>query len=230
MKDEVTVRNKISGDHNKTSIHNNVIVNNNVSRRFSTKQLVLIGMFSALSYILMLLKFPVAYLGFLEFEASDIPAIVAGLAYGPLCAVIIELIKNLIKALTNSFTGGVGELANFLISASYMFVTCGLVKLFKNRDKGVKKVRIAIACIMGTLAMTIVGAVMNYFVLLPMYAGFMGGMDSIVNLASNTISAIDSAGALVVIGISPFNMVKGLYISVIGVLIYKVFRKELQNL
>ncbi|MBR3771046.1 MAG: ECF transporter S component [Clostridium sp.] len=209
---------------------NSHVVNNKVSRAFSTKQLVLIGMLSALSYILMLLKLPIAYLGFLEFEFSDIPALVAGFAYGPLTAVVIELIKNLIKALMGTTTGGVGELANFIVSSSYMIITCGLFKLLKNKGDKTQNVRTVIACMLGTITMTIAGGLMNYYVLLPMYAGFMGGMDNIVKLASNTISIIDNAGALVVIGISPFNIFKGIYVSLIGFFLYRVFRKELQNL
>lgn len=237
MKDDMTLNNKISENHNNISGHHNNIainssnvMNNNVSTGFSTKQLVLIGMFSALSYILMLVKLPVAYLGFLEFEFSDIPALVAGFAYGPITAVVIELIKNLIKALTGTTTGGVGELANFIVSSSYMIVTCGLFKLLKNKGENMQKVRTVIACILGTIIMTIVGGLMNYFVLLPMYAGFMGGMDNIVKLASKTISIINNTGALVVIGISPFNIFKGIYVSLIGFSLYKVFRKQLQNL
>ena len=70
-----------------------------------TRQLVIIGMFSALSYILMLIHFPIKYLGFLELEVSDIPAIVACAGFGPISGVLIELIKNLLKALTMSTTG-----------------------------------------------------------------------------------------------------------------------------
>lgn len=223
MKDNMTVNSNIS-------LHNHIGAKSSLTTRFSTKQLVLIGMLSALSYILMLLKLPFAYLGFLEFEFSDIPALVAGFAYGPLTAVVIELIKNLIKALTATTTGGVGELANFIVSASYMVVTCGLFKLFKKKWGGAQKARTVIACVLGTITMTIVGGLMNYYVLLPMYAGFMGGMEVIVGGAAKTISIINNAGALVVIGISPFNIVKGTYVAIIGYSLYKVFRKQLQNL
>lgn len=189
----------------------------------ATRKMVIIAMFSALSYVLMLVKFPIAYLGFLEFEFSDIPAVVAGLTFGPISAVMIELIKNLIKLITNTTTGGVGELANFLISSSFMLVSCGLYKCLKCRGK------LFISFGLGTIAMTIVGGLMNYFVLLPLYASFMGGMANIVNLAAKTIPAIDSSVKLVVFGISPFNIFKGIYISVIGYYLYKLLRSVLQH-
>lgn len=192
-------------------------------RKFSTKQMVVIAMFSALSYVLMFLKFPISYLGFLEFEFSDIPALVAGLTYGPLTAVIIELIKNIIKVSTGSFTGGVGELANFIITASYMFTVCRLYKILR----GKKKVVLSFAA--GTIVMTLVGAIVNFFVLLPLYAAVFGGMDAILGLAAKTISSIDSVAMLVVIGISPFNIFKGIYVAFAGYWIYQLLRKVLQD-
>ena len=217
MKNETTIVNQVSGNHN-------TVINVTGSKRmFSTKQMVIIAMFSALSYVLMLIKFPISYLGFLEFEFSDIPALVAGLAYGPVTAIIIELIKNLIKALTSSFTGGVGELANFLVSSAFMFASCSLYHILKGRMKAV------ISFVAGTLAMTVTGAIMNYYVLLPLYAKILGGMDGILGTASETIPAINSVGALVVIGISPFNVFKGIYVSLIGLAIYKLLRKVLQD-
>ena len=75
---------------------------------FSTRELVTIGLFSALAYVLMLLESP-GYLGFLRIEFSDVPAILGGLGYGPAAGVFIELIKNLIKVLSTK-TIGAGEL------------------------------------------------------------------------------------------------------------------------
>ncbi len=195
----------------------------NQKRKFTTKQMVIIAMFSALSYVLMLLKLPISYLGFLEFEFSDIPALVAGLAYGPMTAVIIELIKNLIKALTSSFTGGVGELANFVISASYMFTVCSLYKILKGRRK------VITCCTVGTVVMTLIGAFMNYFVMLPLYAVVFGGMDGIIEIANKTIPAINSVEKLVIIGISPFNLFKGAYIGFVGYWVYKLIRSALRE-
>lgn len=218
MRDNTTVKVNVNGNSNTT------IVNSaKGSKLFTTKQMVIIAMFSALSYVLMLIHFPIKYLGFLEFEFSDIPALVAGLAYGPVTAVVIELIKNLIKVITNTTTGGVGEFANFVISSAFMITACGLFR----KTKGKGKMLLSFGA--GTIAMTITGALMNYFILLPLYASFMGGMKNVVALGTATIPAIDNAAKLVVIGISPFNLFKGAYVSAIGYYIYKLLRKTIQN-
>ena len=55
---------------------------------FSTRDLVIIGLFSALAYVLMLLESP-GYLGFLRIEFSDVPAILGGLGISPAAGVFI---------------------------------------------------------------------------------------------------------------------------------------------
>ena len=85
---------------------------------FSTRELVTVGLFSALAYVLMLLESP-GYLGFLRIEFSDVPAVLAGFGFGPVAGVFIELVKNLLSALSTK-TIGAGELANFLVGCGYV--------------------------------------------------------------------------------------------------------------
>ena len=211
------------------------VVTNQRSNLFSTKQLVTIGLLAALSYVLMLIHLPFKYLGFLEFEFSDIPAVIAALAYGPVAGVVVELIKNLVKALTASTTGMVGELANFLISSAFIIPVGILHKMRKaknsksmnNNATGVKSrdglYTIFIFAI-GTIAMASAGALLNYFVMLPLYAKLFGGMDVIVGIASANVSAVKDLASLVIIGITPFNIVKGIYISIIGYYTYRFLK------
>jgi len=68
-------------------------------------------------------------------------------------------------------------MANALIGGDYVFVICYIYK--KSTDiKGV-----IAGIILGTLSMTIVGAVVNYFITLPFYGQLMG-LDAIINLGS----------------------------------------------
>lgn len=223
MKNETTIVNHVSGNGNIIISGSNSKNQKGFKSKLDTKQMVLIAMLAALSYVLMLLHLPFKFLGFLEIEFSDIPALVAGLAYGPVVAVLIELIKNLIKVITNTTTAGVGELANFVVSASFMLTACFFYKRLKGNLKPV------ISLVLATIAMTIVGAVMNYYVMLPLYATFMGGMDNVVAFAAKAIPAIDNPAKLVAYGICPFNIFKGAYVSIIGCGIYEITRKALQR-
>lgn len=58
-------------------------------------------------------------------DLSDLPAFIGAFVYGPLAGLLIELVKNLLGLFSTS-TGGVGELANFLMGASFS-VTAGLI-------------------------------------------------------------------------------------------------------
>lgn len=209
---------------------------------FSTKQMVTVSLLSALAYVLMLAHLPVKYLGFLEFEFSDIPAVIAALAYGPFAGVVVELVKNLIKALTASSTGMVGELANFIISSAYIIPVGILYKLRKvkklqatsvngkgitSNEKSWNGLYMIFIFVIGTIAMSITGALLNYFVTLPLYAQLFGGMDVIVGIASANVSAVKDLASLVIIGITPFNIIKGIYISIIGYYTYRFLKGKI---
>lgn len=64
--------------------------------------------------------------------------------------------------------------------------------------------------IVGTIVMTIVLSILNYFVLLPLY-----GM--IFNLGD----VVKNVKIVIVSGVIPFNIIKGIVISVIFVLLYR---------
>ena len=90
---------------------------------FSTRRLVIIAMFSALSAILMLfeLSLPIAP-SFLKFDISDLPAILGTFMMGPVAGIIIEALKNILKLLfRGTSTAFVGELANFAGAAVFVF-------------------------------------------------------------------------------------------------------------
>lgn len=201
---------------------------------FTTKQLVIISLFSALAYVLQLFHLPFKFLGFLEFEFSDIPAVIAALQFGPFAGVVVELIKNLIKALTASTTGCVGELANFLISSAYIIPVGILYKFRKNKitdPSNILKSKIFLFIMFGfaTICFAAAGAIINYFVTLPLYAKLFGGMDAVVGFASASLPAIKSLGALILIGITPYNIVKGIAMSFLGYYVYYFLRNVLSR-
>lgn len=181
------------------------------------QRVAIIGVMAAMSYLLMFLKFPISFLGFLELELSDIPALIAGIVYGPIIGVLIELVKNLLH-LTVTSTGGVGELSNFIVMSSFILPVSIIAK--KNR----KMPRIITGLVFGVLLMTLFGALSNYFITVPMYLKIMGE-DAILNLAQKTIPAITSIEKLILYGIVPFNVVKGTILAVISMIVYVPYAK-----
>lgn len=173
-----------------------------------------IAMLSVLAFILMqfeliLPMFP----SFLKIDVSDLPALIGAFAMGPFAGVGIAAIKNMLHLLQTS-TGGVGELANFFV-ASAMIIPAAMIYTNHKTKKSA-----FIGLIVGTVIMSIAGGLANYFVLIPFYTAFMP-IDTIIELGTLVNPSIVSLETLVVFGIVPFNIVKGLVLSILTLVLYK---------
>lgn len=72
--------------------------NNDTERVLATRKIVVIGVFSAIAAILMVLEFPVPFApSFYGLDFSELPALIGAFAYGPVAGVMIEFCKILIK-------------------------------------------------------------------------------------------------------------------------------------
>lgn len=90
--------------------------------------------------------------GFIKLDFSDLPALIAAFAYGPLSGVIICFMKNLIHLLFSG-TLGVGELSNFILSGIYAAVAGLVYRRFKTRR----------GALLGSLAGAAASAVLGVF-------------------------------------------------------------------
>lgn len=191
---------------------------------FSTRDLVIVGLFSALAYVLMLLESP-GYLGFLRIEFSDVPAILGGLGLGPAAGVFIELIKNIIKALSTK-TIGAGELANFVVGSAYALPLSIIYRKWKGKH------RLLTGYVVGTVTMCVVGMFINYFVTLPLYSNMFGGVDALIGFVGSMtpgfLPEINSLWKIIIIGITPFNVLKGIMMAVVSYYVFKLVKKPLQ--
>ena len=84
-----------------------------------------VAVLSAVAFVLAFFEFPVPLSpSFARMDLSDFPALIGAFAFGPVAGILIELVKNLL-GLFSTATNGVGELANFLMGASFV-ATAGL--------------------------------------------------------------------------------------------------------
>ena len=184
-----------------------------------TKQIAMIGICAAISFVLMFVKLPIAYLGFLELEISDVPAAIGTLIYGPASGVLVELVKNILH-LTATSTGMSGELSNFMVSLGFV-IPLGLIT---KKNKSSKN--LIIGFVASVIGLAFMGIVTNYFVTVPLYLSLFGE-EAVMGMVQATIPSINSLMSLVLIGITPFNLVKGVIISVLSYSLYKVIKDRI---
>lgn len=175
------------------------------------------GILAAIAILLMYLELALPLMpSFLKFDFSEIAVLLAAFAMGPLSAILIELVKNLAH-LATSATGGVGELANFIIG-SFFVGTAGLIYKYRKNRKGA-----FIGMFTGTLVMTAAACVINYFFMIPFYVSVMGfPLQAIIGMTQsvgNTL--VTNLETLILFVFVPFNLFKGFVVSVIVALIYK---------
>ena len=175
-----------------------------------------VGMLGAIAVILMFLDMPLPMMPvFLKLDISELPAVIGAFALGPGAAVWIEFIKNSLHAL-NTQTAGIGEFANFLVGISF---TVPMGYLYKKRPDFAGA---ALSLMTGTLAMVLAATVLNYFVLLPLYQKVLHfPLDKLVAMGTAANPHIVDIKTFIVLAIAPFNLIKGMVVTVVTLLIYK---------
>ena len=179
-----------------------------MKKTFTTKNVSGMAVFSALSFVVYLLELPIfagTPASFLELDFSNVFVMLAGFMYGPIPAVIVTVVKESIHILVGT-TGGVGELANIIITTSFVLAP-SIVYRYK---KGFKTVvlTLAIAC----LVQTAISLVVNKYINFPF---FMGSVPFVPNQVSeNAFSALWTY-------VLAFNLIKSSVISIVTILVYK---------
>ena len=186
---------------------------------FTTKNLVLMAMFSALAAVLMLWEFPIPFIApnFYEIDLSEIPILVGSFIMGPVSGVIMEAIKIILKLLIKgTSTAYVGDFANFCIGV------CLVVPASIIYQKHKTKKNAFIGMLVGTLFMAVAGVVLNYFVMIPFYVKAFGmPLEAIIGAGAKIQPLVTSKLSFTIVCVAPFNIVKGIIVSLVTALIYK---------
>lgn len=190
-----------------------------MNRNKSLKRLVVISLLGTISGILMVLEFPIPWLApdFYGVDFSEVPVLIGAFSYGPVAGIIIEGLKIIVKlTIKPTSTFLVGELANFLVGLAFI-VPASIIYVRKKTKK-----RAIIGLTVGALTMAFTAALLNAFVLLPVFAVMMGlHINDFVALGNMIFPFIDNVFTFMVFSIVPFNLVKAILVSVVVVIIYK---------
>lgn len=180
-------------------------------------KMVKITLLGTIGFLLMMIEVIVPlFPEFLKVDISDLPALIGTFAFGPLAGVTIELIKNILHGIFMTKTMFIGEIANFAVG-SVLVITAGTIY----NAKKTRKVA-TISLIVGTLVMSVVGGILNYFVLLPLYEKVLHFPITAMVAAGRAINSnITDLNSFVVWTIVPFNLVKGSIVAALTMAIYK---------
>lgn len=195
-----------------------VMTNARTNARTKTRMVAQVGMLGAIATVLMLFEIPLPFApAFYQIDFSEVPVLVGCFTMGPLAGAAIEFIKILLNfAINGTITAGVGEAANFLIGCA-LVVPAGLIYKKKRTRTGA-----IVGMISGTAIMTAAGCFLNAFILLPAYAkAFEMPIDALVGMGSAINGGITNLFTFVLFAVAPFNLLKGVLVSMIVFLIYK---------
>ena len=179
--------------------------------------LTLVGMMSALTYILYLPIFRIPIILFLELNLSEIVIFIGGFSLGPLAAIFIGFFRFLFS-LFYTTTGGIGELADFFYSMA--FVLPGVILYQRHRDKKTA----SIGFIIGFISQLTVTSLLNALVITDLYLtlflnltpeAFLGYIQTVLPQVENPY------WSLVLWMYLPFNVFKNLVIIALTLFTYK---------
>ena len=126
-----------------------------IHKPVNIRYMAVTAMLSAVAFILMFFEFSVPFMpAFVKLDLSELPALIGAFSMGPLCGVLVCLVKNLLHVLITT-TGGVGELSNFVLGAAFVLPAGFIYKRKKSRKTAI------IGSLTGAVLMALISVVSN---------------------------------------------------------------------
>lgn len=181
-------------------------------RLLSTRELTTVAILGALASILFMLEIVVfPAVPFYKLDFSNLPVLLGTFALGPVPGLLILALKALL-GLLHSSSGGVGELADFLMGAAMLLPAGCIYKRHKSRGAAL------LGMVAGTVCAVVAAMLANYFILLPFYGV---SEEMLVGMGSKLFASVNSTTAFVLYVTGAFNLIKFSLISLLGYLLYK---------
>lgn len=179
------------------------------------QKMVLVSLMAAMALILQFLAIPFPFFSFLKIDFSDLPVMVSMFLYGPLAGIVTAAFRSALHLLLTGVQPAniVGDVASFAASCCF---TLPLYYFFKTKKGSTTSTPTAknkfFGVLTGTLLMTLVMSLANYFVITPLYLYFFN-----VNAAGFLGMSL---ARYVAVGIVPFNLAKGFIVSIVFLVVH----------
>ncbi|MDR0903915.1 MAG: ECF transporter S component [Ruminococcus sp.] len=193
------------------------------NRYFSVRGLTVTAVLAALASVLQLINFPVPLMpGFIKLDFSELPALLAAFALGPVAGVTVCFIKNVVDLMFSGLgdTLGIGPLSNFILGASFVF-TAGIIYRFHRSRKGA-----VVAALIGAVVMAAISLPSNLWLVYPIYEVAIIPREAIISSYNAiyepiTSKKLDNLFECILIFNVPFTFIKAMISVIITMFIYK---------
>lgn len=194
---------------NKTNTQNAV---NHSRKKMSVRDMTTMAILAAIAAILFMLEIVVfPAVPFYKLDFSNLPVLLGAFAMGPIQGVLILAIKAIL-GLLHSTSGGVGELADFIVGCG-MVIPAGLIYHRNKTRAGALSGMLA-----GTVCAILAAILANYFIMFP---AFGITEEALVGMGSKLFAGVTDTWSFIFYITALFNLIKFVVISVVGYLIYK---------
>ncbi|MBB6449465.1 riboflavin transporter FmnP [Geomicrobium halophilum] len=170
-------------------------------RNTKTFRMVIYAVLGAMAAALMFISIPYPVFSFLSIDFSELPVLFAALLFSPIAGIAVAGIKILLYTLFATGAGDpIGMVSNFMASILFVLPVAYVYRHFQTIKGLIAGLGIA------TVFMAVTMALLNYLIFLPAYSWLIGWELSGQALWYTTL-----------VGILPFNIVKGVFISLLFV-------------
>ena len=168
------------------------------SKPVSAHKPATIGMLCALAYVVMLAGQLIPPVMFLSYDPKDVIIVISGFIFGPLSAVLITVLVDLVEMVTVSSTGIYGFIMNTVQTCSFVVPAALIYQRWRTSKGAIGGLAAAVAC------MTAMMCLWNY-IITPFYMG----------------QPREAVAAMIPTLFLPFNLVKGTINAGLTLLLYK---------
>lgn len=178
-------------------------------------RVAIFGGISAIFYVIPVppFNFPIfpGQFGFLNIHIDEVPALIAGFAYGPIAGSLVLIIRTLVK-LPFTSTAFVGELADLIYSLAFILPAAFIYKQNRKFSNAIG------ALIIANFVQIGVATIVNFYLVYDLYNSmFFGGNIPFTKDAFISI-------------IPPFNLIKNAIVIVITLLVYKSTKRVVERI
>ena len=189
-----------------------------MKKNLSLKNISKIAILAGLGAFLMLFDFPIFVApSFYKLDLSDLPCLIGAFSMGPIPALLIQIIKILIKLLLKpTSTAFVGEMASLIMSSSYCVVASMIYTNKRTKNGAITAIFIS------SIVLVIVSCLVNYFIIIPAYVKLFGmPLETIIDLGKAIFPIIKDKLSFVICCVAPFNIIKVVIVDILTMILYK---------